>query len=108
MLPFIEKLAIHLNETYGENLSRLCIVFPNRRAGLFLRQYLSRLIDKPLWLPEIYALEDFVIARSTLQVPDSLSLLVRLYRIYQEAEQKNARPFSEFLSWGNILLADFD
>lgn len=108
MLPFIEKLAIHLNETYGENLSRLCIVFPNRRAGLFLRQYLSRLIDKPLWLPEIYALEDFVVARSTFQVPDSLSLLVRLYRIYQEAEQKNARPFSEFLSWGNILLADFD
>jgi hypothetical protein len=32
---------------------------------------LSRLIDKTIWLPEIYALEDFVVARSTLQVPDS-------------------------------------
>jgi ATP-dependent helicase/nuclease subunit B len=108
MQPFLEQLAGQLFEEYGENISRLCIVFPNRRAGLFMRQYISRLIDKPIWLPDIYALEDFVVLKSHLTVPDQLTLLVKLYRVHQSIDKLKARPFAEFMSWGNILLSDFD
>ncbi len=108
MEPFLDKLAKNLFQQYGEDISRLCIVFPNRRAGLFLKQYLSKLITRPLWLPEIYALEDFVVMKSGLKVPDQLSLLVKLYQVHQSIEKEKAKPFAEFISWGTMLLADFD
>ncbi|NVO21624.1 MAG: PD-(D/E)XK nuclease family protein [Bacteroidetes bacterium] len=66
------------------------------------------MISKPLWLPEIVALEDFVILKSRLSIPDQLTLLVKLYRVHQSIEGFKAKPFTEFISWGNILLADFD
>jgi len=108
MQPFLEKLAKQLFAEYGENISRLCIVFPNRRAGLFMKQYISRLITKPIWLPDIYALEDFVVLKSKLKVPDQLTLTVKLYGVYQSIEKEKAKSFSDFLSWGNMLLSDFD
>ena len=108
MQPFLDKLAKHLLDTHGENFSRLCLVFPSRRAGLFFKQYVSRLIDKPIWLPDIYALEDFVIHKSGLTLSDPLDLISRLYKVYKSIEKDKAQPFSEFISWGNMLLGDFD
>jgi ATP-dependent helicase/nuclease subunit B len=108
MQPFLDKLAKHLLDTHGENFSRLCLVFPSRRAGLFFKQYVSRLIDKPIWLPDIYALEDFVVHKSGLTLSDPLDLISRLYKVYKSIEKDKAQPFSEFISWGNMLLGDFD
>lgn len=108
MQPFLHQLAIHLNEKYSGSLHRVCVIFPNRRAGLFLRQYLSQIIDKPTWLPQIFALEDFVTNKSSLRIPDQLTLLIRLFEAYRAVEGAKAKKFSEFLSWGTMLLADFD
>jgi hypothetical protein len=108
MQPFLHQLANHLNEKYSGSLHRVCVIFPNRRAGLFLRQYLSDIIDKPTWLPQIFALEDFVTNKSSLRIPDQLTLIIRLYEAYLTVEGTKAKKFSEFLSWGTMLLADFD
>ena len=108
MEPFLDKLAKHLYSTHGDNFSRICLVFPSRRAGLFFKQYVSRIIDKPIWLPDIYALEDFVVYKSGLNLSDPLDLIARLYKVYKTLEKDKAQPFSEFISWGNMLLGDFD
>jgi len=108
MEPFLNKLAKHLYSTHGTNFSRICLVFPSRRAGLFFKQYVSRIIDKPIWLPDIYALEDFVVYKSGLKLSDPLELIARLYKVYKSIEKDKAQPFSEFISWGNMLLGDFD
>lgn len=108
MQPFLDKLAKHLYTTHGDNFSRICLVFPSRRAGLFFKQYVSRIIDKPIWLPDIYALEDFVVYKSGLTLSDPLELIARLYKVYKSLEKDKAQPFSEFISWGNMLLGDFD
>ncbi len=108
MEPFLDKLAKHLYTTHGNNFSRICLVFPSRRAGLFFKQYVSRIIDKPVWLPDIYALEDFVVYKSGLKLSDPLDLIARLYKVYKSLEKDKAQPFSEFISWGNMLLGDFD
>lgn len=108
MQPFLDKLAKHLYSTHGNNFSRICLVFPSRRAGLFFKQYVSRIIDKPIWLPDIYALEDFVIFKSGLKLSDPLDLIALLYKVYKSLEKDKAQPFSEFISWGNMLLGDFD
>ena len=108
MQPFLDKLAKHLYSTHGNNFSRICLVFPSRRAGLFFKQYVSRIIDKPIWLPDIYALEDFVVHKSGLTLSDPLDLIARLYKVYKSIEKEKAQSFSEFISWGNMLLGDFD
>ncbi len=108
MQPFLDKLAKHLYAAHGDNFSRLCLVFPSRRAGLFFKQYVSRIIDKPIWLPDIYALEDFVVHKSGLTLSDPLDLIAKLYKVYKSIEKDKAQPFSEFVAWGNMLLADFD
>jgi len=108
MQPFLDKLAKHLYSTHGDNFSLICLVFPSRRAGLFFKQYVSRIIDKPIWLPDIYALEDFVVYKSGLKLSDPLDLIARLYKVYKSLEKDKAQPFSEFISWGNMLLGDFD
>jgi CRISPR/Cas system-associated exonuclease Cas4 (RecB family) len=108
MQPFLDKLAHHLLDKHGQNFSRICLVFPSRRAGLFFKQYVSRLIDKPIWLPDIYALEDFVVHKSGLTLSDPLDLIARLYKVYKSIEKDKAQPFTDFISWGNMLLGDFD
>ncbi len=108
MQPFLDKLAKHLYSSHGADFSRICIVFPSRRAGLFFKQYVSRIIDKPIWLPDIYALEDFVVHKSGLTLSDPLHLIARLYKVYRSLEKEKAQSFSDFISWGNMLLGDFD
>lgn len=108
MQPFLDKLAKHLYSAHGDNFSRVCLVFPSRRAGLFFKQYVARIIDKPIWLPDIYALEDFVVHKSGLKLSDPLDLVAKLYKIYKSLENDKAQSFSEFISWGNMLLGDFD
>jgi RecB family exonuclease len=108
MQPFLDKLAKHLYSTHGDNFSRICLVFPSRRAGLFFKQYISQIIDKPIWVPDIYALEDFVVHKSGLTLSDPLDLIARLFKIYKSIEKEKAQTFSSFISWGNMLLGDFD
>ena len=59
MNTFLNKTASHLISKYNENLEHLLIVLPNKRAGLFLKQELSKLIKNPIWIPEIIGTEDF-------------------------------------------------
>ena len=106
--PFLQTLAEDISLTYGFGETRLAIILPNRRAGLFLRRYLAQAITKPIWAPEILAIEDFIRMKSGLIVPDQMTLLFNLYKAYASAEGPEARSFDEFMPWGNMLLADFD
>ena len=51
MVSFLEKVAEDLLARYGENLSRVAVVFPNKRASLFLNDHLARLAGRPIWSP---------------------------------------------------------
>jgi len=104
---FLAKTAEHLIQTYGNSLSDCCIVLPNKRAGLFLKQELSKLIDKPIWLPPIMGAEDLIEKLSNTQVIDNLTQLFELYEVYQKITP-NPESFEEFSKWGQILLHDFN
>jgi len=108
MEAFLEKTANYVADRYGDSLGELCLVFPNRRAGLFFRQFLAHRIGKTTWMPKIYSTEDFVLELSGLQLADPVSLLFDLYDIYKSVEKENAQPFDDFLNWGQVLLHDFN
>ena len=107
MSSFLEKTAQHLRQTYGNGLSDCCIVLPNKRAGLFLKQQLSKLIDKPIWLPPIIGAEDLIEDLSNTEIIDNLTQLFELYEVYTKIEKK-PESFEEFSKWGQILLHDFN
>ena len=51
MKSFLQLVAESLLERYGINLSHLTVVFPGKRASLFLNQALTTASDRPVWAP---------------------------------------------------------
>ncbi len=107
MSSFLHTVATDLLARYGERISGLTLVFPNRRAHLFFSKSLSQIIAKPLWQPVYKSIEELVKGASPLRVADTFTLLVELYAIYG-AERKTDEPFDRFYYWGETLLHDFD
>src|SRR4051812_22398396 len=108
MQSFLEKTVDYLSKKYGDDISELCIVLPNRRAGLFLKTHFSNTLKKTFWSPEIYATEDFVALLSELQPADTTTLLFELYETVKKCNPNNTETFDEFIAWGQILLSDFN
>lgn len=107
MPNFLYQTAEYLVGTYHEKVSDLCIVLPNRRGGLFLKKYLGSIINKTLWSPAIYSIEDFLAAISHLEIADNTRILFELYEVHRSVEGKKAQPFADFIGWGQQLVNDF-
>ncbi len=107
MKPFLGQLAEKLFDKYGYNFQEVTIVFPNRRAGLFFRNYLSAHLTKPLWAPQILNIDEFIKGTSEIQAADNLTLLFQLFHAYK-AVNPVEESFDQFYHWGEMLLKDFD
>lgn len=108
MQSFLEKTVDYLYEKYGDDISELCIVLPNRRAGLFLKTHFSKKLKKTFWSPEILATEDFVALLAELEIADSTTLLFELYETVKQVGKRDIETFDEFSKWGQILLSDLN
>src|SRR5665648_792151 len=107
MKVFLKQVAKHLFEIHRDNISQLTLVFPNRRGGVFFTNYLNSMITVPLISPEIITINELFSALSPLHVPDRLSLIFRLYKVYRESTKSN-ELFDDFYFWGEMLISDFD
>ena len=67
----------------GEDLPRYTFVFPNQRAALFFRKYLSEYVTKPMFAPRVMSINECFAELSDLRVADQLTLLMRLYSEYR-------------------------
>jgi CRISPR/Cas system-associated exonuclease Cas4 (RecB family) len=106
--PFLEQLAEKIRTSHSGLGSRLCIVMPNRRAGLFLKRYLVPKDQKPVWAPSVFSIEDFISRVGNLNVPDPLTLLFGLYEAHCSVEKENASGFDDFAGWSRGLIRDFE
>lgn len=104
---FLYQIAKKVYENHKKELGDICIVFPNKRAGLFFSKYLSELTEKPLWSPVFMTIRELMQEFSGLQLADPLHLIFKLYRIFRK-EKKTEESFDEFYHWGEMLLNDFD
>lgn len=108
MKTFLEYVAEDILAKYGNNLSRIAVVFPNKRASLFLNEYLARLSGgQPIWSPTYITISDLFRQHSQRQVADTVKLVCELYRSYT-AQTKTDETLDYFYGWGQLLLADFD
>ena len=51
MKSFLEYVSEDMINKFGYDLSRTVVVFPNKRASLFMNECLMRIAGKPIWSP---------------------------------------------------------
>ena len=107
MKPFLKEIAEELYRSHGNRLEELCLVFPNRRAGLFFNKYLGECLETPVWSPTILTIQDLMVRISDLDYADEVELISILYRDYASLNKKHEN-FDDFYYWGEIMVNDFD
>ncbi len=108
MTSFISEVLADL-KSRDKKFSDLTFILPNKRAGVFLKQELSNVLDKTIFSPEIISIEEFVEDLSELKSVSNTELLFELYSVYKNLTKKeNTEPFDSFSKWAQILIQDFN
>lgn len=111
MKPFLKLVADDLRRKMNNDLSRLVVVFPNKRASLFMNEYLVPESDEsfagPMWAPRYMTISEFFGSLSSLRVVDPVEAVCRLHRHYVQLTHSQ-ETLDFFYGWGERLLADFD
>ena len=111
MKPFLDVVANDIISRYGTQLNRIAVVFPNKRASLFLNDALARIAQKPIWSPAYITISDLFRQNSTLSVGDPIRLICLLYQSFRritDPEGKSDETLDHFYGWGQLLISDFD
>ena len=111
MNSFLKYVAQDIIQDYVKDnqtdLSDVAVVFPNKRAGLFLNEELMAQVNRPMWSPEYITISDLFRRHSKLQVADSIKLICDLHKTFVECTGVE-ESLDHFYGWGQVLLADFD
>ena len=104
---FLRDVSIDLLKRFGNNLSKVTVVFPGKRAKLFMNQYLAEESERPVWAPQYVTIDELVHKMSTYRKADTITSVCQLYNIYSRLIP-DAEPLDEFYNWGEVILSDFD
>ncbi len=107
MKSFLEYVAEDIIQKYGTNLSRIAIVFPNKRASLFLNEALARQAQRPIWSPAYITISNLFRQQSDLHVADPIQSVCLLHQSFC-AMTGSTETLDKFYGWGQLLLSDFD
>ena len=107
MKSFLEYVAEDLLSKYGTDLAHVAVIFPNKRASLFLNEHLARLAGEPLWSPSYITISELFRSHSDMKVADPIKLVCELYKCFTKCTGID-ETLDHFYGWGQLLLADFD
>ena len=107
MSSFLNSVAIQLLNTYGTDLSRVTVVFPNKRTALFMGKELSRQTGYHIQSPTYTTISDLFRSLSNLEVADPIKLVCDLHKSFVKCTGIND-SLDHFYGWGKLLIADFD
>ena len=106
MTPFLKLVSDDLLAKTGGDLSRTVVVFPGKRAKLFMDNYLAE-SGRPLWSPRYMTVSELFDSLSPYDVNDPIDTVCRLYGHYVRIVGAS-ESLDRFYGWGERLLADFD
>jgi CRISPR/Cas system-associated exonuclease Cas4 (RecB family) len=107
MKRFLVRCAEYIHTIHQNELHKICLVFPNRRAGVFFNAYLARQLSNPVIGPQIVTVNELITRFSELHQGEKLHLISILYDIFKK-HTNTTESFDEFYFWGEVLLADFN
>ncbi|MFT5918945.1 MAG: hypothetical protein ACI9FU_000747, partial [Granulosicoccus sp.] len=105
---FLSTIAENLISEFGGDMSKVHVVFPNRRAGRFLKKELMELAETTILAPQITSVEDFVRDMCGLDIIDSNALMLEFFRVYKKVSKADDTTLSQFLRWATTFLGDLD
>jgi len=109
MKSFLNIIAADMLSHFSHDMRDVVVVFPGKRAGMFLSRELALLSDKPVWAPQYCMMSDLFQSLTPIQIVDQLECICQLHRVMQEVlGQDYTETLDEFWSWGEVLMTDFD
>lgn len=130
MKSFLEYVADDIIRRFSNqgteriDLTDIAVVFPNKRASLFLNQYLYKAAgNRPIWCPKYITISELFHSQSDINTADPILANCMLYDVYAkhmqaeydkeneahpENEPRQVESLDRFWSWGEMMMADFD
>ena len=112
MKTFLSLVANDLLKRFGNNMHNVTVVFPGKRASLFLNQELALASDTPVWAPRYITMSDLFYSLSPYVKADPIDSIASLYQIFSKTilteEIQEEYSLDKFWGWGEIILSDFD
>lgn len=105
---FLANVAQDLLHRFGNDMTAVTVVFPNKRARLFLNEELLSQTDSPMWAPRYATIGELFDSVVGDEVMEPIPAICRLYHIYKETMGPKAESLDMFWGWGEILLQDFE
>lgn len=110
-MTFLQQVAHSLRQRFGCDFSQVTIVCPNKRARLFLSEYLVKDAEgeqsTPIWAPSYLTISELFNSLTPIVVADPIETVCRIYRLYVEQADVE-ESLDTFYGWGEKILADFD
>lgn len=103
----MEYVAEDMLAKWGTDMSRIVVVFPNKRAALFMNEYMARMAGKPMWSPAYTTISELFGKHSEYVVGDSIKLVCDLHKSFVKCTGID-ETLDHFYGWGQLLLTDFD
>ncbi len=111
MKTFLERISEDIIEKHGTDLSRIAVVFPNKRASLFMNDAIARSAfektGKPVWSPAYITISELFRKQTEAETADEITLVCKLHKVYCKVTEEN-ESLDKFYGWGRIMLSDFD
>ena len=109
MKSFLNIMAADMLAHFSNDMRDVVVVFPGKRAGMFLSRELATLSKNPVWVPSYCTMGDLFQSLTTIQAADTLECVCQLYSVMQEVLGADyTETLDEFWSWGEVLMTDFD
>lgn len=112
-IPFLQLVAEDLIGKTGNDMSRVAVVFPGKRAGLFFTEYLISSLSRQknqgtiLRVPQYLSISELYTELSPLREADPIETVCRIFYIYKELTH-NTDTLDSFYGWAEQILKDFD
>jgi len=114
-LSFLGAVAAAYVSRY-EEMSDICFLFPNKRAGTFFLKSLSECLGhRTMLAPEVMGVSEFMQRVARREVAPRIDIIFRLYKVYRgllgRAEslrtEADLLDFDRYAPWAETLASDF-
>lgn len=104
---FLSNCAQYIYNKHFFELHKICLVFPNRRAGVFFSSYLQKHISEAVISPYVTQVNRLMSGYSDISTGEQLNMISILYKIFKK-HTGFCESFDDFYFWGEVLLSDFN
>lgn len=114
-LSFLGAVAAAYVSRY-EEMSDICFLFPNKRAGTFFLKSLSESLDgRTMLAPDVMGVSEFMQRVTGREVAPRIDIIFRLYKVYRGLlgrteslrTEADLLDFDRFAPWAETLASDF-